>query len=82
MKRERERERITFHSCFGHYKYLVMPFGLINALATFMNIMNTIFREYLGVFTLVFINDILVFPKDAEKHKEHLENVLNVLRRH
>ena len=73
---------MVFRSCFGHYKFLVMPFGLTNALTTFMNLMNIIFREYMRVFTLVFMDDILVFSKNKEGHKEHLEKVFDVLRRH
>ena len=51
----------TFHNRFGHYEYLVIPLGLTNAPDTFMNIMNIICKEYLGVLTLVFMNDILVY---------------------
>jgi hypothetical protein len=72
----------NFCSDFGHYEYLIMSFGLTNAPATFVSLMNTIFREYLGVFTLVFMDDILVFSKNEEEHKEHLKNVFDVLRRH
>lgn len=52
-----------------------MPFGLTNAPATLMNLMNIIFKEHLRVFSLVFINDILVFSINEEEHKEQLEKV-------
>ena len=69
-------------SHLGHYEYLIMFFGLTSAAATFMNLMYTIFRKYLEVFTLVFMKDIVVFFKNEKKHKEHLEKVFDGLRRH
>lgn len=59
-----------------------MPFGLTNKPDTIMNPMNTIFREYMRVFTLIFIDDILVFYKNKKQHKGHLEEVFEVLRKH
>jgi hypothetical protein len=62
----------------GHHEYLVVPLGLTNALAIFMNLMNKIFMPYLDKFMIVFINDILVYSKS--KHVEHLKVVLQTLR--
>ena len=59
-----------------------MPFELTNASTTFMNIMNTIFREYLEVLILVFMDDILVFSKNAKERKGHLEMVFEILRKY
>ena len=59
-----------------------MYFERTNAPATFTSLMNTIFREYLGIFTLVLMDDILVFFKNEEEHKEHLKKVFDVLRRY
>ena len=59
-----------------------MSFGLTNAPAYFMNLMNKVFMEYLDKFVVVFIDDILVFSKSEEEHKEHLRLVLEKLQEH
>ena len=61
---------------------MVIAFGLTNAPAIFMNFMNIMFRIYVEVFTLVFVDDILVFSKNEDGHKEHFEKVFDVLRKH
>jgi hypothetical protein len=57
-----------------------MSFGLTNAPAYFMYLMNKVFIEYLDKFVVVFINDILIFSKNEEDHDEHLRVVLQKLR--
>ena len=64
------------------YEYTVMSFGLTNAHAYFMNLMNKVFMEFLDKFVVVFIDDILVYSKNEEEHKEHLCLVLEKLREH
>ena len=67
---------------YGNYKFVVMPFESTNAPANFMCMMNSILSKYLDKFVLVFIDDILVYSKSKEEHKEHLHIVLQVLREH
>jgi hypothetical protein len=59
-----------------------MSFGLTNALAYFMYMMNKVFMEYLDKFVVVFINDILVYSRSEEEHEGHLCLVLQKLRDH
>jgi hypothetical protein len=64
------------------YEYMVLSFGLTNALAYFMYLMNKVFMEYLDKFVVVFIDDILIYSRSEEEHEEHLHLVLQKLREH
>jgi hypothetical protein len=74
--------KIAFTIGYGLYEYTVMSFGLTNAPAYFMYLMNKVFMEFFDKFVMVFIDDILVFSKTKEEHAEHLRLVLQKLREH
>jgi hypothetical protein len=61
---------------YGLYKYLVISFGLTNASAHFMHLMNSTFMSELDKFVMVFINDILIYSKSEEEHEQHLQVIL------
>jgi hypothetical protein len=71
--------KTTFSTRYGLYEFIVMSFGLTNALAYFMNLMNKVFMEYLDKFVVVFIDDILIYSKNDSDHEEHLRMVLQKL---
>jgi hypothetical protein len=71
--------KTAFSTRYGLYEIIVMSFGLINAPAYFMDLMNKMFLEYLDRIVVVFIDDILIYSKNESDHEEHLRLVLQKL---
>jgi hypothetical protein len=80
--RPQDIPKIGFSTRYGLYEYLVMSFGLINAPAFFMYLMNSVFMLELDKFIVVFIDDILIYSKNNEEHAQHIRIILTRLREH
>ncbi|KAH0685720.1 hypothetical protein KY290_017248 [Solanum tuberosum] len=74
--------KIVFRTRYGHFEFLVMSFGLTNAPATLMDLMNRVCRNFLDSFVIVFIDYILIYPKSEDDHMNHLRIVLQALKDH
>jgi hypothetical protein len=80
--RPEDIHKTMFVTRYEQHEYTVVSFGLTNAPAYFMNMMNKVFMDELDKCVIVFIDDILVFSKTTEEHEEHLRIVLGKLRQH
>ena len=80
--KEADVPKTAFTTRYGLYEFLVLPFGLCNAPATFMRMMNNVLRPYLDTFVIVYLDDILIYSRNAEEHKQHLKTILELLRKH
>src|SRR6266699_1718929 len=69
-----------FRIKFGHFEYLILLFELINILTTFQTIINYILKEYIDRIVIVYLNDIFIFNKILEEHKEYIHFILIILK--
>ena len=65
--KDEDIHKTTFRTRYGHYEFVMVPFVLINALTTFMFLMNSVFSKYLDKFVFDFLDDILVYSKNEEE---------------
>ncbi|GJZ18142.1 putative reverse transcriptase domain-containing protein [Tanacetum coccineum] len=79
--REEDILKMVFRTWYGHYEFQVMLFGLTNALAIFMDLINCVCKSFLDTFVIVFINDVLIYSKNKKGHEEHLKAVLELLKK-
>ncbi|GKD56203.1 putative reverse transcriptase domain-containing protein [Tanacetum coccineum] len=79
--REEDIPITAFRTRYGYYEFQVMSFGLTNAPAVFMDLMNRVCNSYLNKFVIEFIDDILIYSKNKEEHREHLKIILELLKK-
>ena len=80
--KEGDEWKAAFRTKEGLFEPTVMQFGLTNAPATFQHMMNDIFKDLIGIYVIIYLDDILIFDEDPGKHAEHVREVLQRLRRH
>ena len=78
--KEGEEWKTVFRTCYGHYEYLVIPFGLTNALATCQALVNNVIRAHLNRTAIAYLDDILVYLNTQQEHTTHVKDVLRCLR--
>ena len=77
---EKDRHKTAFKTRYGLFEYTVLPFGLCNAPSVFTQLMHSVLRPYLDKFVISYLDDILIYSKTAEEHKQHIRTILEALR--
>jgi len=77
--KEGDEWKTAFRTQEGHFEYLVMPYGLTNAPASFQRMINNVLREYTDKFVVVYLDDILIYSKTYEEHVQQVHKVLTAL---
>ena len=78
--RDSDIPKRAFRTWYGHYEFVFMSFGLTNAPTASMDLMNRMFKQYLDLFVIFFIDDILIYSRSEEEHASHLRIVLQTLK--
>ncbi|KAK3551773.1 hypothetical protein QTP70_025629 [Hemibagrus guttatus] len=77
--KEGDKWKTAFHSTSGHFEYLVMPYGLMNAPAVFQSLINKVFKDILNKYVIAYIDDILIYSSSLTEHIQHVRTILNCL---
>ena len=80
--RETDIPKTAFRTRYGHFEFTMMPFGLTNEPAAFIDLMHRVFQPYFDQFVVVFVDDILIYSQSEMEHEDHLRIVLQLLRDH
>ena len=77
--KEGDEWKMAFRTCYSHFEYHVMPFGLVNTPVTFQGYINRVLHDCLDVTCLAYLDNILIFSEDEVEHTEHVREVLRCL---
>ena len=77
----RDKQKIVFRIRYGHYEYTIMPFRLTNALVTFQTLINNILREYLDIFVIAYLDNILIYLENPKDYVKHVQIVLEYFKK-
>ena len=76
--RETDILKTVFRTRYEHFEFTVMPFGLANAPAAFMDLMHRVFQPYLNQFVVVLVDEIFIYSQSEREHEDHLRIVLQL----
>jgi len=78
---KRDEWKTTFSTKLGTYEYLVMPFGLCNALAAFQRWINKVLMEYIDMCCIIYLDDVLIYSNTLQQHHKDVSNILEAIRK-